>query len=626
MASSHSPQDENSKIAMSGAVSFRGPDDMHRDLLRYRFVPDLVSFHAQRTPDALALASATESVSYRNLEERANQLANYLQSLGVGPDVLVGVCLERSPSMAMVALAILRAGGAYVPLDPVYPPERLAFMLEDSRVPILITREALSQQLPRNGWKVVDIEAQAAEIAKQSAMAPELPISGSQLAYVIFTSGSDGHPKGVQITHAALLNLVQWHLRAFDIAPADRASQLASVSFDAAVWELWPYLTAGSSVHFCDETTRLTHESLQEWLLTERISISFVPTTLAERLMTMAWPGSCALRVLLTGADTLHRYPAPGLPFAVVNNYGPTECTVVATSGEVLPNDHPDRKPTIGRPIDNVQIHILDDELRPVPTGQVGEVYIGGAGLARGYRNRPDLDREKFIPSPFNTTPGGRLYRTGDLGRYLADGQIAFVGRIDSQIKIRGYRIEPNEIISVLSQHPGVQASVVVARDDAAGNKQLVGYVVPSNGAQLSYASLVLFAREYLPDYMVPGLFVQLDSLPVNSNGKVDRSSLPTPDATNIVGDQGRGRPQTAIEKRIVRILGDLLGIQGIGTNDNFFFLGGHSLLGTQLIARLRDAFGVELSLRRVFDSPTAAELATEIETLLASETRASAD
>jgi amino acid adenylation domain-containing protein len=625
MASSHSHQD-GSKPRMSGASTFSDSNDRHRDLSRHRFVPDLVSLHAQRTPEALALASATELISYQNLEERSNQLAHYLRSLGVGPDVLVGVCLERSPSMAMVALAILKAGGAYVPLDPAYPPERLAFMLEDSEVPILITREALNQQLPRNGWKVVDLEEQTAEISKQSTATPDLAISGSQLAYVIFTSGSDGHPKGVQITHAALLNLVQWHTRAFDIVPADRASQLASVSFDAAVWELWPYLATGSSVHFCDETTRLNHESLQEWLLTEGISISFVPTTLAERLMTMEWPTSCALRVLLTGADTLHRYPAPGLPFAVVNNYGPTECTVVATSGIVLPNDHPDRKPTIGRPIYNVQIHILDEDLRPVPAGQVGEVYIGGAGLARGYRNRPDLDREKFIPNPFSTTSNGRLYRTGDLGRYLPDGQIAFVGRIDSQIKIRGYRIEPNEIISVLSQHPGVQANVVVARDDAAGNKQLVGYIVPTEGEHLSYASLVLFAREYLPDYMVPGLFVLIDSLPVNANGKVDRASLPAPDLMNIVGDQGRGRPQTAIEKRIVRILGDLLGIEGIGTNDNFFFLGGHSLLGTQLIARLRDAFGVELSLRRVFDSPTAAELAMEIETLLANETRASAD
>lgn len=611
---------------MSGTSSFSGSNDRRRDLLRHGFVPDMVSLHARTTPEALALASATELISYRTLEERANQLAHYLRSLGVGRDVPVGVCLERSPSLAMVALAILKAGGAYVPLDPVYPPERLAFMLEDSQTPILITRAALNQQLPRNGWKVVDLEEQASTIASQSKAAPDEVISGSQLAYVIFTSGSDGHPKGVQVPHSALLNLVEWHTRAFDIVPADRASQLASVSFDAAAWELWPYLVTGGSVHFCDETTRLNHESLQEWLLAEQISISFVPTTLAERLMTMEWPSGCELRVLLTGADTLHRYPAPGLPFAVVNNYGPTECTVVATSGEVLPNDHPDRKPTIGRPIDNVQIHILDEELRPLPDGQIGEVYIGGAGLARGYLNRPDLDREKFVPNPFSATPNARLYRTGDLGRYLADGQIAFVGRLDSQIKIRGYRIEPNEIISVLSQHPGVQASVVVARDDAAGNKQLVGYVVATEGAQLSYASLVLFAREYLPDYMVPGLFVQIESLPVNSNGKVDRSSLPTPDLANIIGDQRRGRPQTAIEKRIVRILGDLLGIEGVGTNDNFFFLGGHSLLGTQLIARLRDAFGVELSLRRVFDSPTAGELAIEIETLLAKETRASAD
>ena len=625
MASSYSQQDPDSNLKMSGASSVSGSHGRHQDLQQYKFVPDLVSLHAQKTPDALALASATELVSYRQLEERANQLAHYLRSRGVGPDLPVGVCLERSPSMAVVALAILKAGGAYVPLDPVNPPERLAFMLEDSAAPILITREGLSQQLPRNGWKVIDLAEQSPEIAKHATTPPEQAISGSQLAYVIFTSGTDGHPKGVQITHAALLNLVQWHRRAFDIHPADRASQLASVSFDAAVWEVWPYLATGSSVHFCDETTRLTHESLQEWLLTERVSISFVPTTLAEQLMTMDWPDGCALRVLLTGADTLHRYPAAGLPFAVVNNYGPTECTVVATSGEVLPNDHPDRKPTIGRPIDNVQIHILDDELRPVPAGQVGEVYIGGAGLARGYLNRPDLDREKFIPSPFSTN-NGRLYRTGDLGRYLADGQIAFVGRIDSQIKIRGYRIEPNEIISVLSQHPGVQASVVVARDDAAGNKQLVGYIVPTRGTQLSYASLVLFAREYLPDYMVPGLFVQIDSLPVNSNGKVDRTNLPEPEPGNIIGDQRRGHPQTAIEKRIVRILGDLLGIEGIGTHDNFFFLGGHSLLGTQLIARLRDAFGVELSLRRVFDSPTAAELAAEIESLLANETRASAD
>jgi amino acid adenylation domain-containing protein len=596
-----------------------------QDLSRPKLVPELVSLCASVTPDALALSFGEEQFSYREVERRSNQLAHHLRSLGVGPEVVVGICLERFPAMAVAALAILKAGGAYLPLDPTYPPERLAFMLQDSEVGILITREEINLQLPRNGWNVVDIEKDAELIAQQPQHPPAGVISGQQLAYVIYTSGSDGHPKGVQITHDALANLVRWHVRCFHVLPADRASQIASVSFDAAVWELWPYLSAGASVHFCDDSMRLTHESLHSWLLEQRITISFAPTTLAERLMGMAWPTSCALRVLLTGADTLHRYPAADLPFVVVNNYGPTECAVVATSGTVPADDHPVRKPTIGRPIDNVQIYILDSELHQVPEGAVGEICIGGAGLARGYLNRPDLDEEKFIPNPFSTK-NGRLYKTGDLGRYLPDGQIGFVGRIDSQIKIRGYRIEPQEIISVLRQHPGVQAGAVVARDDLAGNRQLVAYVVPAPGVELSYASLYLFAREYLPDYMVPPVFVQLDSLPLNSNGKVDRNRLPAPDPTNVIGDQGGGAPRTAVEERVVQILGALLGVDGVGVNDNFFFLGGHSLLGTQLIARLRDAFGVELSLRRVFDSPTAAELSAEIESLLGNETRASAD
>jgi len=612
--------------AVGGGPSVVVSDNAHPDSFQPRLVADLVSLHARTTPDALALASDTESVSYRVLETRANQLAHHLSSLGVGPEVLVGLCLERSPAMAMAALAILKAGGAYVPLDPDYPPERLAFMLEDSQVPVLITREAINQQLPRNGWQVVDIEKQAEMLAQQPTSAPAPGISGQNLAYVIYTSGSDGQPKGAQITHDSLLNLIQWHQRAFNISAADRASQVASVSFDAAVWELWPYLAAGASVHFCDDTTRISHELLREWILQQRITISFVPTTLAERMMTLEWPSQSALRALLTGADTLHRYPAANLPFAVVNNYGPTECTVVATSGPVPPNAHSNHKPSIGRPIDNVQIHILDEELREVPVGSVGEIYIGGAGLARGYLNRPDLDEQKFISDPFRRSSGNRLYRTGDLGRCLPDGQIAFVGRIDSQIKIRGYRIEPNEIISVLGQHPGVEASAVVAREDVAGSKQLVAYVVPAPGAELSYASLLLFAREYLPDYMVPPVFVRIDSLPVNSNGKVDRARLPLPDPDNIIGDHGGGAPHTAVEARMVSILAELLGVQGIGVHDNFFFLGGHSLLGTQLIARVRDAFAVELSLRRVFDSPTAAELSAEIESMIANETRASAD
>jgi amino acid adenylation domain-containing protein len=622
MSTTQQQPDVNS--APGGRISLAVSDNGHSGSAQ--LVQDLVSLYARNAPDALALASETESVRYVGLETRSNQLAHHLRSLGVGPEVLVGICLERSPAMVIAALAVLKAGGAYVPLDPDYPPERLSFMLENSRVPVLITRQSINAQLPRNGWHVIDIEKQADVLAQQPTHAPAATTSGQNLAYVIYTSGSDGQPKGVQITHDSLLNLIRWHQRAFTISAADRASQLASVSFDAAVWEVWPYLTAGASVHFCDESTRISDSLLREWLLEEKVTVSFVSTTLAERLMAMDWPSHCALRILLTGADTLHRYPAPNLPFAVVNNYGPTECTVVATSGTIPAKTHSNDKPTIGQAIDNVQVYILNEELTEVPAGTVGEIYVGGAGLARGYLNRPDLDEQKFIANPFRKAPGNRLYRTGDLGRMLADGEIAFVGRIDSQIKIRGYRIEPNEIVSVLSQHPGVQGSAVVAREDVAASKQLVAYVVPVPGSTLSYASLLLFAREYLPDYMVPPVFVQIDSLPINNNGKVDRHRLPAPDPGNIIGDHGGGAPQTAVETKVVSILSELLNVEGIGVHDNFFFLGGHSLLGTQLIARVRDAFSVELSLRRVFDSPTAAELSAEIESMLANEARASAD
>jgi amino acid adenylation domain-containing protein len=577
----------------------------------------MISLHAQKEPAAAALISDSAVISYGELDNQSNQLAHYLRELGVGPDVLVGLCLERSEAMVVGALAILKAGGAYLPLDPGYPPERLAFMLNDSRVPVLITRSAIGRNLPAGERVTVEIDRRTNKIAAHPTTAVNLEASENDLAYVIYTSGSDGHPKGVQITHSALLNLISWHQRAFQITPADRASQLASMSFDAAVWELWPYLTAGSSVSFCDEMTRLTPQLLQDWLVQKQITISFVPTALAERLMTMEWPATCALRVLLTGADTLHRRPASKLPFPVVNNYGPTECTVVATSGTVSAQPANGLQPSIGRPIDNVEISILDEELCPVAPGTSGELCIGGAGVARGYLNRPDLDVEKFI-----VLSGQRFYRTGDLGRMLPGGEIEFIGRRDGQIKIRGFRVEPNEIVGVLDQHPDVQASMMIAREDVADSKQLIAYVVPAPDVKLSHTSLLGFLRERLPDYMVPAIFVRMETLPLNHNGKVDRAMLPLPDALNIIGDEDRNAPHNApqnpIEERIVAILAELLGVPGIGTRDNFFFLGGHSLLGTQLIARLRDSFGVELSLRRIFDSPTAAELAAEIETRLA--------
>jgi acyl-CoA synthetase (AMP-forming)/AMP-acid ligase II/acyl carrier protein len=350
--------------------------------------------------------------------------------------------------------------------------------------------------------------------------------------------------------------------------------------------------------------------------LSDEITITFVPTPLAERMMALRWPRTSRLRLVLTGADVLHVYPSHELPFLLVNNYGPTECTVVATSGPVLPNPNPDGLPPIGRPIDNTQIHILDEQLLPVPRGAPGELHIGGAGLARGYHNRPDLTAMKFISNPFSGEPAARLYKTGDLVRCLADGQLAFLGRIDDQLKIRGFRIEPNEIVAVLNEHPDVLASVVVARDIAPDDKQLVAYLLPACGSP-SVAALQNLLRSRLPEYMVPAVFVRLDALPLTPNGKIDRAALPAPNEANTLRDEDLRTPRTLVEARVMEILAPLLRRERISVDDNFFCVGGHSLLGTQLIARLREAFGIELSLRSLFDAPTVSRLSAEIERLL---------
>ena len=579
-------------------------------------VTESIATQAQLIPNALALQSESQVLTYCDLEAQANRLAHHLQSIGVGPEVLVGVCLDRGPDMVVAALAVLKAGGAYLPLDPEFPVDRLRFMLDDAQAPVLITREKIDMRIAKGRWKVVDIDADEIKLAGYPQTPPLASISAENLAYVIYTSGSTGRPKGVQITHGNLLNLISWHNRAFSISANDRASQLASLAFDAAVWEIWPYLVAGSSVHFPDDETRVSVEPLRDWLIEERITVSFVATPLAESLTSLEWPQDAALRILLTGADALHHYPRAGLPFALVNNYGPTECTVVATSGTITPNPHPSGPPSIGRPIDNFQIHILGEDLRPVAAGSVGQLHIAGAGLGRGYLNRPDLDAERFIANPFSSIPGDRLYKTGDLARLLPDGNIAFVGRIDEQIKIRGYRIEPDEIAAVLDRYPGIHGSVVVAREDS-GDKRLVAYLLAAPDTALNHSALQDFLKNYLPDYMVPAVFVQVSALPMTHSGKVDRAALPAPGADNTIADQLYVAPRTATEERLVAILSELLSVRQVSVNDNFFFLGGHSLLGTQLIARTRDAFGVELPLRTVFDFPTAAEISSVIDEML---------
>ena len=580
-------------------------------------VPQLVAAQAAAVPDALAVMQGKLSLTYRELDQRANQLAHFLQSLGVGPDVVVGLYLDRSLAVIVGALAILKAGGAYLPLDPSYPKERLMVMLKDAKTPILVTGQCMADALPEHPEHVVTLDPEGRLPVTQSSEPPIARARGENLAYVIYTSGSTGQPKGVEITHGGLLNLVSWHQRAFRITPDDRASQLSALGFDAAVWELWPYLTAGASLHLADGVAANDPEAVRDWLVLQKITICFLPTPLAERVMTLEWPTKARLRVMLTGADTLHHYPPRKLPFQLVNNYGPTECTVVATSGTVLPNEHLGCLPSIGGPIDNVQVHILNENMRQAPKGESGEIYIGGAGVARGYRNRPDLTAERFVPDPFSSEAGARLFRTGDLGHYLPDGQVAFLGRVDEQVKIRGFRIEPAEIVKVLDEHPAVQASAVVAREVEPGDKRLVAYFVPAAKTQPTHTELRNFIAARLPEYMLPATFVKLEALPLNPSGKVDRSALPAPNAENMLRDSCFVAPRTPIEERLAATLALLLDLDRVSVEDNFFLLGGHSLLGTQLIARIRDTFGVELSLRSLFDFPTISELSGQIEMLL---------
>jgi len=588
-----------------------------QEYLQRRSVPHLIEQQAAATPEAIALVAGKERLSYQELNRRANQLAHYLRMLGVGPETLVGCCIERSLDLVVALLGILKAGGAYVPLDPTYPAERLSFMLKDAQAPVLVTKHDLISRFDDEDAHIICLDTDAATLARQRETAPVSLINLHHLAYVIYTSGSTGQPKGVQITHKGLLNLVRWHWRAFAVTAADRATQLTSPAFDATGWELWPYLTIGARIYLPDEETRVTPTALRDWLIDQDITITFLPTLLAESVMALDWPSSISLRLLLTGADTLQRYPSPALPFTLVNNYGPTEATVVTTSGIVPPTAEPDGPPSIGRPIDHAQTYILDDCLQPVPIGTPGELYIGGTGLARGYHNRPELTAERFIAHPFSKDPGARLYKTGDLARFLPDGQIAFLGRSDHQIKIRGFRIEPDEIVARLNSHPAIKMSVVMAREDTAGEKRLVAYIVPAKGATLTISNLRETLSTHLPDYMIPTAFVPVETLPTTPNGKVDRAALPAPDTGNTLRDGEIAEPRTPIEEKIAAIIAKLLETERVGSDENFFMLGGHSLLGTQVIARIAETFGIDLPLRTLFDAPTVRSLSAEIERLI---------
>lgn len=607
---------------------------------------------AQRS-EAVAVVCGEHHLSYGELNRRAGELACELRGMGVGPEARVGICLERSPELIISILGSVMAGGAYVPLDPASPDERLAFMLADCQAAVLLTQSAVAARLPQPQAQVVCLDQwlkQEAigqrgersmeqrdqvivghEDSRSRAPALQHPV-GSQkvqvepenLAYLIYTSGSTGTPKAVALEHRGLANLVRWHQHQYQVRPDDRATLVAGLGFDASVWELWPYLTAGASLHLPDEPTRFSPHQMVQWLTTEQITLSFLPTPLAEAVLAEPWPASVALRALLVGGDTLHHGPRPELPFPVVNHYGPTEYTVVATWTPVAAGT--DQTPPIGRPIANTQVYLLDGQLQPVPVGVVGEVYIGGQGLARGYHGQPALTAERFIPNPFSRRPGERLYRTGDLARYRADGQIEFVGRADEQVKVRGFRLELGEIEAVLGQHPGVREAAVVVREDEPGQKQLVAYVVPSRGSgvrgqgsvQVDSETLIpdpetlipqwrQFLRQKLPEYMVPSAFVLLEALPLTPNGKINRRALPKPDYARP--DTEFIAPRTEVEETLAKIWAQVLRLERVGVHDNYFELGGDSILSIQIVARAQEA-GLRLTPHQIFQYPTIAELA----------------
>ena len=444
---------------------------------------------------------------------------------------------------------------------------------------------------------------------------PRKPIDPESLAYVIYTSGSTGVPKGVEITHANLAHLIRWHIDTFKVTHRDRASHLAGLGFDAAVWEIWPNLAAGAALCIPDDEVRLSPDLIQKWMIRERVTIGFVPTVHAAPMMAMPWPATTPLRVLLTGGDTLHRAPAVPLPFDVVNNYGPTECTVVATSSVV--KSRSSEPPPIGRPLAGTKLYLLNELGEQVADGTLGEIYIGGPGVGRGYRNLPELTERSFVPDPFAGSPGARMYRTGDKGARRPDGEIEFRGRLDRQTKIRGQRVELDEIGSILNQHPNIDFATAIASPSQEGENQLVAYVLPKKDAHIPTApELQNYLLRTLPEYMIPAIFVRLQTLPVSHNGKIDLTALPQlKDANLLVGNRAKASA-SPVEKKLLTMIQELLENDAVSAQDSFFLAGGHSLLGMQLVMRLRAVFGVDLTLRQLFEAPTVEQLAVLIETL----------
>ncbi|MEB3189918.1 MAG: amino acid adenylation domain-containing protein, partial [Snowella sp.] len=568
-------------------------------------IHQLFEAQVERTPDAVAVVFENQQLTYTELNAQANQLAHYLQNLGVGPEVLVGISLERSSEMIVGLLAILKAGGAYLPLAPDYPTERLQFMLEDSQVAFLITQRSLLAKLPVSQVTLICLDDIQEQISQYSPDNLQSELTSSNLANIIYTSGSTGKPKGVMVEHRGLVNLALAQIQSFAVQNNSRVLQFASFSFDACISEVLMTFGSGATLYLAPKDALLPGQPLIERLQTDKITHVTLPPSALAVLPKESLPNLQTL-IVAGEACSLDLVKQWSIDRNFFNAYGPTEASVCASIGQCYQDD---LKVTIGKAIANVQIYILDSHLQPVPIGVQGELYIGGVGVARGYLNRPELTQEKFIANPFSNNPDSRLYKTGDLARYLPDGNIEYLGRIDNQVKVRGFRIELGEIEAVLSQCLDVQNTAVIVREDTPGDKRLVAYVVLTPDSQITSGELRQFLANQLPAYLVPNTFVILESLPLTPNGKCDRRSLPLPD------DQTRKNipkigPRNLVELQLAQIWSEILGINDIGIQENFFALGGHSLLAVSLINRIEQELGKRLPLTSLFQNGTIASLA----------------
>ena len=598
-----------------------GWDETRREFPE-RSLQELFEAQVAAQPGALAVISDKEQLTFAELNRRANRLAHHLAAHEIGPESLIGLCMERSAQMIVALLGILKTGAAYLPLDPSLPRERLAFMLEDASVSLLLTEEQLSTRLPEHRAQVIYLDREREAIAIENEANPVWTGSMDNLAYVIYTSGSTGRPKGVAVSHQSHVNHSLAISAAYGLITHDRVLQFASISFDVAAEEIFSALLSGASIFLPSEKV-IDSVGLLRMIEDEKLSVLNLPAPLwhswvAELAATGRSVPPC-LRLLVVGSEKVSleafdawRRLASGV--RLINAYGTSETTITSTLYEPEANAPAVGAASlpIGRPIANTRVYILDHHLQPVPTGMPGELYIGGTGVARGYLMRPELTAERFIPDPFSLEPGARMYRTGDRARFLFERQIEFLGRSDQQLKVRGYRIEPGEIESALKRHPAVHEALVLAREDSTGDKHLVAYVTQS--AEISKTQLRSRLAEQLPDYMVPSSFVVLDEWPLTPGGKIDLRALPAPDSAKL---QGRGipiAPRTLVEQTLASIWSELLGLARVGIDDNFFELGGHSLLATQLLSRVREKFQVEVALRQLFERPTLELFATVIE------------